>query len=133
MTISDGRYGAELVTKKGKVYVFDSVECLASHQLEAHVAPSEVHSLWVVDFQAPPNLVEVSDAFFLHSRDLRSPMGLNLTSFGPDIQQQAVKHSFYGEILDWNGVLELVQTNMLGDQPGADSMRPTGHAMPQQR
>ncbi len=28
MQISDNRYGAELVTDKGKVYKFDSIECL---------------------------------------------------------------------------------------------------------
>ena len=132
MTLSDEQYGAELVTTKGKVYVFDSVECLAAHQLEEAVATEDVHSLWVVDFQDPPNLVEVNKAFFLHSRDLRSPMGLNLTAFGPDITQQAVSHSFYGEILDWDSVLELVQTHRVVAAPGADSMRPTRHPMPSQ-
>ena len=132
MSLSDERYGAELVTKKGKVYVFDSIECLAAHQLDESIAEDDVHSLWVVDFQAPPNLVTVDDAFFLHSRDLRSPMGLNLTSFGPDITQQAVEHAFYGEILDWDGVLGLVQANRMNDAPGADSMQPTRHSMPSQ-
>jgi copper chaperone NosL len=132
MTLSDERYGAELVTKKGKVYVFDSIECLAAYQLEGRVTPAETHSLWVVDFQDPPNLVEVSEAFFLHSRDLHSPMGLNLTAFGPGIGQQAVEHAFYGDILDWDGVLRLVQTNGLGEAPEADSMQPTRHPMPSQ-
>ena len=31
MTISDNRYGAELVTDKGKVFYFDAVECLAAY------------------------------------------------------------------------------------------------------
>ena len=128
MTIADERYGAELVTTKGKVYVFDSIECMAAHQLEERVPEEAVHSRWVVDFQAPPNLVAVPDAFFLHSRDLRSPMGANLTAFGPGITQQAVTHSFFGEILDWPGVLGLIDTTMLGDSAG--SMTPTGHAMP---
>ncbi len=123
MTIAHEQYGAELVTTKGKVYLFDSIECLAAHQLEERVAADDVHSLWVVDFQDPPNLITVSDAFFLHSRDLRSPMGANLTAFGPGITQQAVTHSFFGEILDWNDVLGLVDTTMLGDGP----MHPTGH------
>ena len=132
MTIADERYGAELVTTTGKVYVFDSIECLAAHQLEERVAEEAVHSLWVVDFQAPPKLVAVPDAFFLHSRDLRSPMGANLTAFGPGITQQAVTHSFFGEILDWPGVLGLVDTTMLGNGTAAGSMHPTGHAMPSQ-
>ena len=110
MTLADERYGAELVTRTGKIYRFDSIECLAAHQLEGRVAASDVHSLWVVDFQDPPTLVATEAAFFLHSRDLRSPMGANLTAFGPGIGQQAVSHAFYGEILDWDGVMALVDS-----------------------
>ena len=29
MMVMDKRYGAELVTDKGKIYFFDSIECLA--------------------------------------------------------------------------------------------------------
>src|SRR5690606_30570495 len=32
MTIADNRYGAELVTQKGKVYKFDAVECLTAYE-----------------------------------------------------------------------------------------------------
>lgn len=126
MTLMDEQYGAQLVTMKGKTYTFDSIECLAAHQLEERIAPDDVHSLWVVDFQDPPNLVPLDQAFFLHSRDLPSPMGMNLTSFGPGIQQQAVQHSFYGDILDWDGVLDLVRTNRAAAS-GADSMHPAHH------
>ncbi len=130
MIIADERYGAEMVTTKGKIYTFDSVECLAAHQLESRVAPETIHSLWVVDFQDPPNLVEVREAFFLHSRDLSSPMGLNLTAFGPEISQQAVRHAFFGDILDWEGVQGLVRQHIL--EVTADSMQSLRHATPAQ-
>ena len=121
MIIADERYGAEMVTTKGKIYAFDSVECLTAHQLESRVAPETVHSLWVVDFQDPPNLVEVREAFFLHSRDISSPMGLNLTAFGPGISQQAVRHAFFGDILDWDDVQGLVRQHIL--DVATDSMQ----------
>ncbi len=133
MTITDERYGAEVVTTKGKVYVFDAIECLAAHQLEGRVAEADVHTLLVVDFENPPTLVPVDEAFFLHSRDLRSPMGLNLTAFGPGIGRQAVSHAFYGDILDWNGVLGLVDTTMVRDGTRTDAMHPTRHGPPGQR
>jgi len=108
MTIVDEGYGAELVTRTGKVYTFDSIECLAGFYLEEQVPPEEVHSLWVTDFQDPPTLVPVEKAFFLHSRDLPSPMGMNLTAFSGAIRRDAVTNSFYGELLDWQDVLDLV-------------------------
>ena len=109
MTISDARYATQLVTPKGKTYTFDSIECMASY-----IAKNEdlaIHSLWVTDFQNPETLLPVDEAFFLHSRQLLSPMGMNLTAFGPAITQQAVLHSFGGDILDWNGVLALVEAH----------------------
>lgn len=108
MTIVDEGYGAELVTETSKVYVFDSIECLAGFYLEESVAHDDVHSMWVTDFQNPPTLIAVEDAFFLHSRDLPSPMGMNLTAFSDAIRRDAVTNSFYGDILDWEGVLMLV-------------------------
>ncbi len=108
MTIVDEGYGAELVTRTGKVYTFDSIECLAAFYLEGQVPRQEVHSLWVTDFQDPPALIRVEEAFFLHSRDLPSPMGMNLTAFSDVIRRDAVTNSFYGDLLDWEGVLDLV-------------------------
>lgn len=110
MTIMDEGYGAELVTRTGKTYVFDSIECLASFYLEEQVPHEEVHSMWVTDFQDPPTLIPVEEAFYLHSRDLPSPMGMNLTAFSDAIRRDAVTNSFYGELLDWQGVLDLVRT-----------------------
>lgn len=34
MTISDGRFGAELITKKGRVYKFDDLRCLINYKAE---------------------------------------------------------------------------------------------------
>jgi copper chaperone NosL len=113
MSLSDDRYGAELVTQTGKVYAFDSVECLAGYLIDGRIAEADVHSLWVVDFEQPGTLISVGEAFFLHSKDLPSPMGQYLTAFGPGITRQAVSHSFFGDILTWDEVLDVVQENRL--------------------
>ncbi|HEU5219058.1 MAG TPA: hypothetical protein VFU23_10390 [Gemmatimonadales bacterium] len=44
MTVSDPRFGAELVTTRGRVYTFDSIECLASYYLGNR---DGVASMWV--------------------------------------------------------------------------------------
>jgi copper chaperone NosL len=132
MTIMDERWGAELVTRTGKVYVFDSIECLASFYLEEQVAHEDVHSMWVTDFYDPPTMLTVEDAFFLHSRDLPSPMGMNLTAFSSKIRRDAVTNSFFGELLDWDGVLDLVRSERHGGAHAGMSgaMSGSGGAMP---
>ncbi|UCD24520.1 MAG: nitrous oxide reductase accessory protein NosL [Gemmatimonadota bacterium] len=109
MTISDERYAAQLVTKKGKAYKFDSAECLAGFYTNA-IAVDEVASLWVTDFHTQSRMIRVEEAFFLRSKDLRSPMGMNLTAFGDGIAPQTVLNSFIGEVLTWDEVVELVRT-----------------------
>ncbi len=110
MTISDERYGAELVTKKGKVHKFDAVECLASYLVEGQVNPEDIHSVWVTDFKNPPLLIPASQAFYLQSENLRSPMGMNLTAFGNEADQDAVLDAYPGRILNWNQVLDSVRS-----------------------
>ncbi len=132
MGISDNRYGAELVTKTGKIYTFDSVECLASFYLEGQVPREKVASLWVTDFQNPPALVRVDDAFFLLSDNLRSPMGMNLTGFSHAIGEEAVGNAFAGDIIGWKDVLRLVEERLAD---GGLTHEPTGSRIhfPQER
>ncbi len=81
MLISDPGYPAQLVTKTGKAYKFDSIECLLAFVHDGPVARDQVHSMWVTDFNEPGKLLKVEEAHFLRSGQLRSPMGLNVTAF----------------------------------------------------
>lgn len=111
MTISDARYGTELLTKTGKAYKFDSVECLAGYMLAHPGIEAETHSLWVTAFDDPDTLIPISKAFFLHAPALRSPMGMNLSAFGAGTTEDAVLEAYGGEILSWDDVLALVETS----------------------
>ena len=117
MTITDERYGSELVMETGRVYKFDSIECLAAFHL-SEVDTSRVHSIWVTDFRNPGSLIRAEEAFFLRSPTLRSPMGMNLTAFGPDMDPVAAQNSFGGQALAWPAVLELVRQEGM-PRPGA--------------
>ena len=118
MTILDERYGAELVNHNGKVYRFDSVECLAGFVNSGETAADHVHSLWVADFTHPGTLVEVTDAVILRSENINSPMGMNLAAFGPLLTHDKVVNAFGGETLAWEEVRKLVAER--------GSMLPTG-------
>ena len=109
MTITDQRYGAELVTLKGKIYTFDSVECLAGFLLQQEVPTDQVGSLWVTDFSNPPALIPAETARYLQSETLHSPMGLNLTAFSPENTAENLQNAFGGDVLRWDEVLKLVK------------------------
>jgi copper chaperone NosL len=107
MVISDERFGAELVTRRGRVDKFDSIECLAA-ALDAR-AGEEVHSLWVTDHADPPRLIEAREAVFVHSSAVRSPMGMNLAAFGAGSAPDSLLRRFPGRVLSWEQVRTLVR------------------------
>lgn len=71
MTITDKRFGGELVSSKGKVYKFDSLECLNEY-MNLH---SDDYKIYVVDSENAGNLIEADKAQFEIRSELRSPMG----------------------------------------------------------
>lgn len=105
MGVSDERYGGEILMPTGKVLPFDAVECMASYLLDTNV---EAHSLWVVDYARPGTLIPVQEARFLHSNELRSPMGLNLTAFNADA---ATRQLATGQWMNWNETMAFVEMN----------------------
>lgn len=113
MIISDPRYGAELVTKKGKIYFYDSIECLAAAFQRADVEHQDIHSLWVINFMEPEQLIDARQAFYLHSENLPSPMGLFLTAFKEKEDRDRMHREFDGILMDWEAVLKLVKEKWL--------------------
>lgn len=78
MNIVNMPFKAEAVTKKGKVYHFDSIECLTNWR---KIHTEDLKKTWVTDFFHPLSWLEVEKAFFLKSDRLASPMGANLSAF----------------------------------------------------
>jgi copper chaperone NosL len=105
MTISDNRYGAELVTPKGKAYKFDSVECLAAH-VQAR-PPADAGLLLVTDYQHPGQFIHAGEAVFMQSEHQPSPMGLNLTAYADQATATARAREKEGRLLAWPAVLQL--------------------------
>lgn len=109
MTISDTRYGSELVTKKGKVYKFDAMECLASFVLDERVNKDDIHLQLVTDFNQPETFINAEDAFILQSKNVPSPMGMFLTAFANENEAKAKHDEAGGDLIKWNEVLQRVK------------------------
>ncbi|NPA41842.1 MAG: hypothetical protein GXO18_06150 [Aquificae bacterium] len=107
MIIADAGFSAELKTKKGKVFKFDSIECLAAYILSGKVKEEEILAMWVADFPTK-ELVRVEEVKFLVSDKLRSPMGLNISAFVKEEDLKEAHRNFGGKILTWEDVLKYV-------------------------
>jgi|GEM_PF-584945 len=106
MQISDPRYGAELITRTGKVHKFDSIECLASFYSSLRDSAS-VRSLWVSDYRKPGTFVPAREALFIHHAGPGSPMGRGLLALQAG-SEAAAGGVPAGDTLSWSQVVELV-------------------------
>jgi copper chaperone NosL len=108
MAISDERFGGQLVTRKGKLYVFDSVECLASFYVQQS-ATAERATVWVADYTKPGEWIPAASARFARSEEHPSPMGLNLVSFSAKADSAVLPRDLRDDVMSWPQVLALVQ------------------------
>jgi len=128
MTISEPRFGAEVLTTTGKARKFDSIECLANYVLQAR-ADGTLASAWVTDYRNPGTFIAADSAVYLRDGGPHSPMGMRLMAFAPGSDVAALVREFGGSALSWPEVLTTVQRdapqNLLGaNGPGGANARP---------
>jgi len=106
MTISDNRFGAEIVTKKGKAFRFDDLHCIKGYLHEGKIKPDDIGNIYFIDFSMPGNLIEVSKSYFIQNDQLNSPMGSNTVAFGSKDSLESYKTQFSGKELTWEEYLK---------------------------
>lgn len=105
MTLMDSKFGAELVTTKGKVYKFDDINCMLNfYHSEQEGTDNFSHKL-VVNYDAPGSLMQVDSAFFLKSKEIRSPMASEVAAFGSYKSMGDFKRKLGGVYLGWGELL----------------------------
>jgi copper chaperone NosL len=106
MTIVDKRYGTEIVTVKGKVYKFDSVECMVEFLKDGKVNKENAGLILVTPFNHPEDLVDAGTSKVLYSKNLPSPMGKYLTAFKDETEAAPFKSEFGGVLFSWEDLLK---------------------------
>jgi copper chaperone NosL len=101
MTISDHRFGAEIITKKGKVFKFDDERCIIGFLNSKKVAQDNISGIYFIDFTIPDKLVNVNDAVFLQCPALKSPMGGNIAAFSNEDSLAKVFQQINGNKISW--------------------------------
>jgi len=109
MIVMDKRYGAELVTDKGKIYFFDSIECLVGFIDNQKMTKDNYHSLWVSNYADPGNIIDAENAIYLKNDELRSPMGLNTLAVETEIQLEPILKEYGGNQLQFKDLFKLVR------------------------
>ncbi|MCU0446954.1 MAG: nitrous oxide reductase accessory protein NosL [Microscillaceae bacterium] len=109
MTLMDTKFGAEVLTKKGKVYKFDDVNCLVNFLNTNELKQADIAQILVVDFKKTKELIPVEKLFFLNSSKLRTPMSSDIAAFGNKKDLTETQNQFKGEKLNWEAVKKLFE------------------------
>ncbi len=102
MTLTDKKYGALIFTNKGKSYKFDAAECMLDYVKENKISESEIDKYFVINLPEPGVLTDAVAATYLISRELRSPMGENISAFKNKADAEKYQTEFGGEIFSWD-------------------------------
>ena len=105
MTLMDNRFGAEVVSKTGKVFKFDDANCLASFIHSGELKPADISLCLITDFTSPGELIDAKTAYYVRSEQIKSPMASNIAAFGDDVSRESLNNEWQGENLSWDGVI----------------------------
>lgn len=106
MNIVDLRFKAEILTKKGKVQTFDSIECMIGWWMNHR---EETATRWVSDFYAPEKWIPLEKAFILKADKLASPMGASLSAYSSEESVQKAQREYGGKRFNFKDLENYIQ------------------------
>ncbi|SDC06300.1 nitrous oxide reductase accessory protein NosL [Niabella drilacis] len=117
MSISDGRFAAELITTKGRVYKFDDLGCMIRY---AAATPSQlVQHYYVSDFTNDHQLTDATTAWYVQNEALRSPMAGNTAAFAGRDAATAYGAQNQATVISWEVLYKTIQQKMASGHEAA--------------
>lgn len=99
MNIVDKTHAAQYVTKKGKQFKFDAIECMVNDLIKKN--ETELAFMLVADYGNPGQMIDAKTATFLISLEIKSPMGANLSALSTSKKAMELQQKHSGEIYTW--------------------------------
>jgi len=104
MTIVEPGFGAQIITKKGRVFKFDDAHCAAQFLKAGKVKEEEISKTVFVNYADGKTFLDANSLFFAVSPKFKSPMNSNAAAFE---SQQAAEQKILelkekdAEVKDW--------------------------------
>ena len=81
MAITDGKFGCELITDKGRCLKFDDLSCLFHYIGKNRIDDNKVLKIYVGDYMQPDKLIDIRTAGLVLGNDIPSPMNGGVAAF----------------------------------------------------
>lgn len=101
MTLVDPKFGAEIVTTKGKVYKFDDVNCMLGFYHADFNEQGNIAHLLVINFAQPNQFIDATNSWYLKSELIRSPMASGIAAFATQEEYSTYKKEWKAILMSW--------------------------------
>jgi copper chaperone NosL len=102
MTLMDNKFGAEILTRKGKVYKFDDVNCMLGFVKTGEVKADDIQQFLIIDFASGGQLIDATNAFYVKSESVKSPMASGVAAFSSKAALEKFSNDANGTQITWN-------------------------------
>lgn len=109
MTVVERGFAAEVVTKKGKAYKFDAIECMMNH-LRDH-GSDDIALFLTCRVTQPGELTDAKALTFMRSEAMPSPMGAFLSAWDSEAAARSAIGEAEAEFYDWQGLVGYFSEN----------------------
>ena len=99
MSVVDGKFASQLVSKKGKIFVFDAIECMVPFLNETK--NTEYTYQLVCAFDDPGEMMNAETLTYIISENIPSPMGKNLSAYSKLSIAEEMISTKGGELYNW--------------------------------
>ncbi|MET2985164.1 nitrous oxide reductase accessory protein NosL [Aureibaculum conchae] len=99
MAIVEKTHATQIVTKKGKPFKYDAIECMVNDLLKRDI--NEIELFLVTDYLKPATLIDAKTATYLISPTIQSPMGANLSAFAAKEDAQKFVKTDIDKLYNW--------------------------------
>ena len=104
MKIADGKFGAELITSKGRIYKFDDIFCMIKyHKDNTNVL---IQSFYIHDYNQDNALIPAETAFYIKGGDINSPMHGNIIAVKTKEEAQILAQKFNANPISWQEIIK---------------------------
>jgi len=104
MSIADGKYGAEVITEKGRTYKFDDIMCMMNYCREN--SNTKISSYYVHDFTQDNILIPAPTAHFISGGTIKSPMRGGVIAFSSEKDAKEFGTKLNAEFITWDAILK---------------------------
>ena len=104
MKIADGKFGAELITTKGRIYKFDDIHCMINYHKEN--LTTNIQSFYIHDFNQNNVLIPAENAFYVKGGEISSPMRGNIIAVKTEEEAKKIALKYNANPISWSEIIK---------------------------